>query len=61
MTLAIKLVVKDLAQYNSHIPIAKLSLLNSHESYRNCKDFGTCIIFESMASIRIKINNKIDK
>ena len=49
MTLAIKLIVKDLAQYNSYIPTAKLSFLNSHEGYRNCKDFGICITFETMA------------
>ena len=61
MTLAIKLIVKDLAQYNSYIPIAKLSFLNSHESYRNYKDFGTCITFETMASFGIKINFKIYK
>ena len=61
MTLAIKLIVKDLAQYNSYIPIAKLSFLNSHEGYRNCKDFGICITFETMASFGININFKIYK
>ena len=53
MTLAIKLIVKDLSQYNSYIPTAKLSFLNSHEGYRNCKDFGVCITFETMASVEI--------
>ena len=61
MTLAIKLIVKDLAQYNSYIPIAKLSFLNSHEGYRNCKDFGICIAFETLASFWINISFKIYK